>query len=551
MQRFGALFCLLLALLAPRLATAATPQARLALVVGEANYKTAPLATPLNDAGLVAETLKEAGFAVSVGANLDGAGLRKLLHDFVIKAEAAGPDAILFVYLSGRGLQFAGQNYFVPVDARVEREADVPLVTVRLADYFDRLTALPAKARIFVLDGARTLHFATEGAPFASGFGIKTAAPNTIWAFNEAPDAISPDEPGPYGLYALSLVEMLRQGFAIPQVFVATRLRANSLSDGIIVPWNTGEIATPLTLYARDKNAPALPAVGAPAPGSAPAQAYLAAIARDTLDAYADFCVAFPNAPLSLRVRSLLAARREALTWRAALDAGTPQAIWTYMRRYPRGPHFPDARRVLAALAAPLDPPPRFAPYAFKDLPGPSEAELEILDRPVLSFEDPALPPPPPPGGLLPERPVEFEHMLPPAAAAPGLLPVPPTLALAVSKPEPPATLANVPVPAATIPWLPPAPPAPDAAIGTPPGPAPARIVPSASAASPPIAESADAPPLPPRRPHIAAPMQPGRGKAKSHVTARAKPDGKHGTSKRAKPAKRLKAKPHKKPRRH
>ncbi len=537
---------MLLTALLPRLAAAEAPEARLALVIGEANYKVAPLATPLNDAGLVATTLKEAGFAVTEGADLDGAALRKALHDFVIWAEAAGPNAIVFVYLSGRGLQFAGQNYFVPIDARVEREADVPVATVRLADYLDRLMALPAKARIFVLDDARTLHFATEGAPFASGFGIKDARPNTIYAFNEAPGAVSPDEPGPYGLYALSLVEMLRQGFSIPQAFTAVRLRANDLSDGIIVPWNIGAVAAPFGLFTRDKNAPPLQlgSESVPQSGSPVAQAYLAAIARDTLDAYADFCAAFPNEPLTLRVRTLLAARREALTWSAALDAGTPQAIWTYMRRYPRGPHFPDTRRVLAALAAPLDPPPRFDPYDFKALPGPSETELEILDRPILSFEDPAFPPPPSADGLLPERPVAFEHLLPPAPAAAGLLPVPAVPRLSFSKPNLPAALANVPPPAAAVQTLPPAPPAPETAIGTPPGPAPVAVAPPEPAESASSEAAPAAVPLPPKRPEVTEASQPRHGKSKGKTDAKR---AKHGKSKPAKHSQHPKAKPHKK----
>ncbi len=544
MHKFGAVLCVLFAALLPHLAAAEAPEARLALVIGEANYKVAPLATPLNDAGLVAASLKEAGFAVTEGADLDGASLRKALHDFVLRAQAAGPNGVLFVYLSGRGLQFAGQNYFVPVDARVEREADIPVATVRLADYLDRLTALPAKARIFIFDGARILHFATEGAPFASGFGIKNAAPNTIYAFNEAPSAVSPDEPGPYGLYALSLVEMLRQGYAIPQVFTAVRLRANALSDGIIVPWNSGEIAAPFALFTRDKTAPPLPPESEPAAlASLPvAQAYLAAIARDTLDGYAEFCAAFPNEPLALRVRTLLAARREALTWRAALDAGTPQAIWTYMRRYPRGPHFPDTRRVLAALAAPLDPPPRFDPYDFKGLAAPSETELDILDRPVLSFEDPAFPPPPSVDGLLPERPVAFEHLLPPAPAAAGLLPVPVALGLSFSKPNIPAALASVPPPAAAVQPLPPAPPAPQKAIGTPPGPAP-LVVPPAEPTESASGEAAPAAvPLPPKRPEVAEAAKPRHGKNKPDAGRK-----KHGKSKPAKHAQHPKAKPQKK----
>ncbi|MEW6436919.1 MAG: caspase family protein [Pseudomonadota bacterium] len=547
MRRFFIFLSLLLAVTLAGAKAANAAETRLALVIGEAHYKVAPLATPVNDAGLIAATLKDAGFAVTEGADLDGADLRKALHDFAAKAEQAGPDAVVFIYLAGRGMQFAGQNYFVPVDALVEREADVPVVAVRLADTFDRLAAMPAKAHIFVLDGARILHFATEGSPFASGFGIEAAAPNLVYAFNEAPGAVSPDEPGPYGIYAQALVEMLRQGFAIPQAFTAARLRANDLSDGIIVPWDNAQLAEPLTLFTRSKTAPPLPPLDESASiRSLPsAKAYLAAIAADTLEAYADFSAAFPNDPLALRVRALLAARREALTWQRAVAAGTPQAIWTYMRRYPRGPHFPDARRRLAGLAAPLEPPPRFDPYDFKNLPAPSEAELESLDQPVLTFDDPAFPPPPPALALLPERPVEFEHLLPPSPGAAGLLPVPAALAVSLSKPvlppvanPPPAAVAT---PAAVQPPL--EPPVPAKVIGVPPLPQPA-IVASTS-------QKKAAVPLPPKRPnkaeaaskHQKAKKSPAHPKHDEEAKLRAK----HG---HAHPAPE-KAKPHPKKKRH
>ena len=538
MRRFGIFLGLFLALTLAGAAAAEAAEVRLALVIGEARYKVAPLATPVNDAGLIAATLKEAGFAVTEGADLDGVDLRKALHDFAAKAEQAGPDAVVFIYLAGRGMQFAGQNYFVPIDARVEREADVPIAAVRLADTFDRLAAAPAKARIFVLDGARILHFATEGAPFASGFGLETAGPNTVYAFNEAPGAVSPDEPGPYGIYAQALVEMLRQGFALPQAFTAARLRANDLSDGIIVPWDAAQLAAPVVLFARNTAAPPLPRLDETASiRSLPAaKAYLAAIEADTLAAYADFCSAFANDPLALRVRALAAARREALTWQEALAAGTPQAIWTYMRRYPRGPHFPDARRRLAGLAAPLEPPPRFDPYDFKGLPAPSEAELDNLDQPVLTFDDPAFPPPPSVAGLLPDRPVEFEHLLPPSPGGAGLLPNPAPLTLSLSKPVlPPAAVSAAPAAAAQPPLEPVTPPK---VIGVPPLPQPA--------VTPPLQQKTAAP-LPPKRPNKAeaAPKHQKPKKSPPHPKhgAQAKPRAKHGHAHPA-PAK---AKPHKK----
>src|SRR5579862_9529224 len=80
---------------------AADDSPRLALVIGNSQYKTALLATPANDAALVAETLQTAGFDVTTAADLDQDALRKALRDFAAKAEQAGPNAIIFVYLAG------------------------------------------------------------------------------------------------------------------------------------------------------------------------------------------------------------------------------------------------------------------------------------------------------------------------------------------------------------------------------------------------------------------------------------------------------------------
>jgi len=440
---FGTLigFSLLLTLvLSPQQARAQDQEPRLALVIGNANYNEAPVATPGNDAGLVAQTLQAAGFEVTAGADLDQDALRKALRDFVAKVQAAGPDAVVFVYLSGRGLQYAGENYFAPVDAVVQREADVPLADMRLTDYTQALAATPAKARIFVFDIALSLHFATEGAPFASGLALVDAEPGSLYAFNAAPGTIAPDEPGPYGVYAQALVEMMRDGAPVNQVFAATRLRVNQLTNGAVVPWDVSKIEAPVFFFTRDASAPPLPNWASqenqPLNGLPASEAYALVVERDTLAGYEAFLAAYPRDPLALRVRALLAARREALTWRRALDANTPQAYWTYMRRYPHGPHFTDARRRLGVLGAALDPPPRFDPYDFEGLPPPPEEEYAIIDQPVLIFNDPGFPPPPPaPVFILPVRPVEFEHLPSPAAARPGSLPAPAPIPLPFSRP--------------------------------------------------------------------------------------------------------------------
>jgi len=116
---------------------------RFALVIGNDEYKAARLATPANDAGLVADALQAAGFTVTGARNLDQATLRDSFREFLDQVSAAGPDAVALVYLAGFGLQFEGENYFIPVDADIQRDVDVPLQAIRISDFTQPLAALP------------------------------------------------------------------------------------------------------------------------------------------------------------------------------------------------------------------------------------------------------------------------------------------------------------------------------------------------------------------------------------------------------------------------
>src|ERR1700752_2414053 len=82
--------------------TPAPPKAqqnRIALVIGNGNYQSSPLATAANDAGLIAQTLQASGFDVVGARDLDGETLRQTFGDFVKKARTAGPDTVAMIYL--------------------------------------------------------------------------------------------------------------------------------------------------------------------------------------------------------------------------------------------------------------------------------------------------------------------------------------------------------------------------------------------------------------------------------------------------------------------
>jgi uncharacterized caspase-like protein len=138
--------CLLLVSGLPGLSVPAAAQQqekRIALVVGNSAYAKVPLATAANDAGLIAQTLQAAGFDVIGARDLDGDTLRKSFRDFIQKAEASGPDTVAMVYLSGYGVQLAGENYFIPVDSTIEHDTDIPIEGMRISDYVRQLAALP------------------------------------------------------------------------------------------------------------------------------------------------------------------------------------------------------------------------------------------------------------------------------------------------------------------------------------------------------------------------------------------------------------------------
>ncbi|WP_051335515.1 caspase family protein [Methylocapsa acidiphila] len=423
-------------------------QPRLALVIGNADYRSGALPTAANDAGLVAETLRAEGFEVMGAANLDQDSLRRAFRDFLAKAAQAGPDAIAFVYLSGRGLQYEGENYFAPIEAVIARDSDVPLEALRISDFTRALASLPLRARIVVLDAARANAFAQNGRPLAGGLALVDAEPGSLYAFNAAPGTIAPDEAGPYGAYASALAEMLRSGgLPIDEAFARVRLRVDQATRGAFLPWDASKIAPPVVLLPPDPKAP--PPVAAQSYAVLQArpirefpveEAYAAAIERDTIAGYQDFIVAYPDSPLTRRMRTLLAARREALTWRRALEANAPDAYWTYIHRYPRGPHVWDARRRLAILSAPLEPPPRFEVYDFGGLPPPPPVEYEIVDRPVIMFDPGDYPPPPPPPVyFLPPPPVAFIELAPPPPPpGPGFLPIPTPIPLPYARPNAP-----------------------------------------------------------------------------------------------------------------
>ena len=425
LQKFLGSLVLLLVLASSATGAFAQGEKRLAFVIGNAAYPSGELVTPANDAGLIAQTLQAAGFDVVGARDVDQESLRGAYRDFLAKVSAAGPDAVVFVYLAGHGAQFEGENYFLPVDAKITNPADVPIQAVRVSDLTRPLAALPTKVNIVVLDAARPNEFPQSNQPLAGGLALVDPDPNMLVAFNAAPGTVAPEGKGPYGAYAQALAEMMREGgLPLDDLFDRTRLRVNEVTQGAEVPWDASKISAPFAFFDRAADAPAPKVSEAESQADRTKEirgfdahdAYVAALDRDTMRGYGDFLDAYPHDPMAKRVRAIVAARREAITWRQTWMRDTPEAYWSYLDRYPHGPHAWDARRRLEHFDAELEPPPNFTVIIY-DVPPPPPDEIIYVDRPVLYFDDPDFdfePPPPIAVIFLPPPPPDFIILPPP-----------------------------------------------------------------------------------------------------------------------------------------
>ncbi|XUM20856.1 caspase family protein [Bradyrhizobium oligotrophicum S58] len=391
--------CLLAFAALPRPAAAQQPGAekRIALVIGNGAYAKGPLATAANDAGLIAQTLQAAGFDVVGARDLDADTLRKSFRDFIHKAQSADNNTVAMVYLAGYGIQLAGENYFLPVDANIGSDVDIPTEGLRLSDYIRQLAATPVKASVVVLDAARQQPFIASGPAIAGGLALVEPDANMLIAFNAAPGTIAPNETGAYGIYARSLAEMIRTGgLSLPEVFDRLRLRVNEETKGAQVPWDAQKIQAAFTFFERAPDAPATS--DSPEQSAAlrsrpirelPVQeAYAAALERDTLQGYEGF-----HRRLSERSAGAARARPRRRSPRGAdlasdvsyrqpgslLVLSEALSLWCACRGRPAA-----AGDVVGTAGAA----PTFAMIEY-DVPPPPLDEVIYVERPVLLFSDP------------------------------------------------------------------------------------------------------------------------------------------------------------------
>lgn len=199
---------------------------RVALLIGNASYNVGRLSNPPSDVREMESALKAVGFTVQTVLNANQNAMKRAVRDFGSLAQGAD---IAFLYYSGHGTQVQGENYLIPVQANIDKEADYEVEAVSANAIMRQLAGARPKAAIVVLDACRDNPLAATTRTTSKGLSRMDAPTGTMIAFSTAPNTTATDD----GIYARTLARQIRTpGLEIVDVFRNTTAEVRKATGG-------------------------------------------------------------------------------------------------------------------------------------------------------------------------------------------------------------------------------------------------------------------------------------------------------------------------------
>ncbi|MEK7815467.1 MAG: SUMF1/EgtB/PvdO family nonheme iron enzyme [Pseudomonadota bacterium] len=219
---------------------AAPTETRVALVIGNSNYKSAPLKNPINDAKAIADKLQGLGFKVTLKLDQDQKSMAEAIRVFGNQLKAGG--AGLFYY-AGHGMQVKGRNFLIPVDADIQNEDEVPYRSVDANEVLSKMETAKNRLNLMILDACRNNPFARKFRSASQGLAQMDAPSGTLVAFATAPGSVASDGIGKNGIYTQHLLASLGQpGVPVEQVFKRVRVGVMKDTRNAQVPWESSSL---------------------------------------------------------------------------------------------------------------------------------------------------------------------------------------------------------------------------------------------------------------------------------------------------------------------
>ncbi|WP_027528568.1 caspase family protein [Bradyrhizobium sp. Ec3.3] len=228
---------------------------RMALIIGNGAYAhVKALPNPPNDARAVAKSLRDIGFTVSEGIDLDRATMQKMTRDFLRDAARA---QVAVVYYAGHGVQIDGRNYLIPIDVELKAGANM---TEAMIDTDTIMAGLDDQVRtnILIFDACRNNPMAPQVAAAGANRGIEgasgLAAPaslgagatlgaGTLIAFATAPGQVALDGEGANSPFSSALSRHIgTPGLEVQQMLTRVRAEVVSSTKNKQVPWSNSSL---------------------------------------------------------------------------------------------------------------------------------------------------------------------------------------------------------------------------------------------------------------------------------------------------------------------
>lgn len=195
---------------------------RVALVIGNANYKENPLANPVNDAKAMCSTLKGLGF--DTACIYDIQDKRKFVEGVQSFASKLNPQTISLFYYAGHGMQINGENFLIPTQAELKSEVDVTWEAVSVQYVMDYLEKARSQFSLAILDACRnnpwSRRWRSRGIPMVDGLASPISQPRgSIIMYATRDKEVASDGADGNGLFTKHLLANIRtKGISVEQM---------------------------------------------------------------------------------------------------------------------------------------------------------------------------------------------------------------------------------------------------------------------------------------------------------------------------------------------
>lgn len=226
---------------------------RVAFVLGSNAYTgVPPLENAINDAKLVAASLRRLNFKVIEGHDLSLAEFKNIFIEN--EALIASADAVVFYY-AGHAFQIDGQNYLVPTDAQLKSAFEIDSSTLRL-DTIIRQLQHPDRPTLIFLDACRDnpLPESVQLEARQDGLAQIEAGLNTFIAFATQPGNVSNDGHGSNSPFATALSKHLETpGLSISDLVIEVRNETRALTLERQSPWDQSSLLSQFYFTERQR----------------------------------------------------------------------------------------------------------------------------------------------------------------------------------------------------------------------------------------------------------------------------------------------------------